>query len=111
MAMPHIRIRALNENTVKALSSELPKELALILNTPIDNFSVEKVHTEFYKDGIRVDGDPMIEVFWFDRGQKVQDECAQKITELVAQHFKVDYISVVFTNLPKESYYENGKHF
>ena len=109
--MPHIRIRALDETVVQKLSAELPEALAPLLETPLDNFSVEKVATQFYKDGQRTDGDPMIEVLWFDRGQELKKSCALKITELVRRHSDAEFIAVVFTNLAKESYFENGEHF
>lgn len=109
--MPHIRIRALNETAVQKLSSELPEALSNLLQTPIDNFTVEKVETRFFKNGVRSEGDPMIEVLWFDRGQEVKDNCAQKITELVRSHVNAEYIAVVFTAIPKESYFENSEHF
>lgn len=109
--MPHIRVRALNETVVKKLSVEIPPELSRILQTPVDNFTVEKVATQFYKEGAPTDGDPMIEVLWFDRGQEMKNSCAQKLTELVQKHSDAEYIAVVFTALPKESYFENGKHF
>ncbi len=109
--MPHIRIRALNESIVKNLSRELPVELAGLMQTPVENFSVELISTEFFKDGEVVQGDPMIEVLWFDRGQEIQNKAAEKITELVRKQVSAEYISVVFINLAKENYYENGKHF
>lgn len=109
--MPHIRIRALNETIVQSLSSELPHELAKILQAPIDNFTVEKVATHFYRDGVPTEGDPMIEVLWFDRGQELKNTCAKKITELVQKHSSAEYVSVVFLALPEKSYFENGKHF
>lgn len=109
--MPHIRIRSLPENTVKKLSRELPKELAQVMQTSEDNFSVELVQTAFFKNGEPVEGDPMIEVLWFGRGQEVQDASAKKITELVRRITPAEYISVVFIDLPKQSYYENGAHF
>lgn len=109
--MPHLRIRALNESVIQKLSIELPQELAQLMQTPIDNFTVEKVATEFYKNGARTEGDPMIEVLWFDRGQEMKNACAKKITDLVRNHSKADDIAVVFTALPRESYFENGEHF
>lgn len=109
--MPHIRIRALHESTVQKLSLELPQELAPIMQTSIDNFTVEKVTTEFYKNGVRSEGDPMIEVFWFERDQDVKNTSAKRITDLVRKHIKNGDIAVVFTALPQESYYENGEHF
>jgi len=72
---------------------------------------VEKVATQFYKDGLAIEGDPMIEVLWFDRGQEAKNSSAKKITEIVQKHSKSEYISVVFVALPKESYFENGEHF
>lgn len=109
--MPHIRIRALSETTVQKLSLELPKELAEMLQTSIDNFTIEKVATQFYKDGAPIEGGPMIEVLWFDRGQEMKNSCAKRITELVQKHTNADFIAVVFTALPKDSYFENGEHF
>ena len=109
--MPHIRLRSLNDEIVKKLSLEIPPELSPILQTPVDNFTVEKVATQYYRDGAPVEGDPMIEFFWFDRGQEVKSNCAKKITELVRKHSKAEYIAVVFTAIPKESYFENGEHF
>lgn len=109
--MPHIRIRAIPEVTVEKLSAELPRELALLMQTSIDNFTVEKVATHFYKDGAKTEGDPMIEILWFDRGQEVKNQCAKKTTEIVRKHLNAEYIAVVFTALPKESYFENGEHF
>ena len=40
--MPHIRVRAMTDSDVKNLSQVLPKELSLLMNTPEDNFTVEK---------------------------------------------------------------------
>jgi phenylpyruvate tautomerase PptA (4-oxalocrotonate tautomerase family) len=109
--MPHIRIRAISETTVEKLSAELPQDLAPLMQTSTENFTVEKVATQFYKDGARTEGDPMIEVLWFERGQEVKNQCAKKITEIVRKHLNAEYIAVVFTALPKESYFENGEHF
>jgi phenylpyruvate tautomerase PptA (4-oxalocrotonate tautomerase family) len=109
--MPHIRIRALGEKAIQKLSLELPQELAKMIQTSADNFTVEKVATQFYRDGLPVEGDPMIEVLWFDRGQEMKNRCAKKITELAQKHSSAEFISVVFVALPKESYFENGEHF
>jgi hypothetical protein len=109
--MPHIRIRSLNEAAVASLSQELPKTLAPLMKTPEDNFTVELIGTRFFSQGKVVEGDPMIEVQWFDRGQDTQDMCAAEITNLVRPHTKSEFIAVVFTSLPKTAYYENGTHF
>lgn len=109
--MPHIRVRALNESQIASMSRDLPEVLAKTLETDTDNFSFEKIATQFFKNGSAVEGDPMIEVLWFDRGQAAQDECAKIITDYVRKLTPAEYIAVVFTALPKASYYENGAHF
>jgi len=110
--MPHLRIRALSDSAVKALSVSLPSELAKILNTPEDNFTVEKISTTFYRGGeVFAEADPMVEFLWFDRGLEVRDAAAKKVTDLVGLYTKSEFITVVFTDLPKDSYYEYGKHF
>jgi phenylpyruvate tautomerase PptA (4-oxalocrotonate tautomerase family) len=109
--MPHIRIRGLTDKAVQNLSRELPQDLAKIMQTSADNFTVEEVATRFYKDGALTEGDPMIEILWFDRGQEIKNVCAQRITELVKKQSTAEFIAVIFMALPKESYFENGKHF
>lgn len=109
--MPHIRIRSLDESVVKKLSRELPRELSMIMQTPVDNFSVELIATQFFKDGVIIEGDPMIEVLWFERSEDVKNASAAKITELVRSHVSSEFISVVFLALPKQDYFENGQHF
>lgn len=109
--MPHIRTRSLNEEQVGTLSRDLPPLLAPLLSTSVDNFTFELIGTKFFKDGLPSEGDPMVEVFWFDRGQQVQDQCALAITECVKLMLPSEFIAVVFIALPKSSYYENGKHF
>ena len=109
--MPHIRIRALEESVVKELSKNLPEPLAQVMKTTSDNFSFEKVSTQFFAMGEASDGDPLIEVSWFDRGQEVQNQCAEIIYKTVDKLVQKPYISVVFIPLPQSQYYENGKHF
>lgn len=112
--MPHIRIRAMTEENVKKLSLILPRELAELINTPEDNFTIEKVATTFYHRGETVSegvGDPMIEMHWFDRGKAVKASVATLITQIVRNHTTSEFIAVVFYDLPKENYFENGAHF
>ena len=112
--MPHLRIRSLSDKAVKDLSVSLPRELAIILSTPENNFTVEKIATTFYRAGESVvegEGDPLIEFLWFDRGTKVRDAAAKKVTELVKSFTKSEFIAVVFTDLPRDHYFENGTNF
>lgn len=109
--MPHIRMRALEENQVAKLSSLLCKELATTANTSEDHFTFELVKTTFFFDGKAVKSFPFVEVLWFDRPQTVQDTCAKIITSHVKEVAGSEDVIVVFSKLTKDSYYENGEHF
>lgn len=112
--MPHLRIRSITEANIKKLSQILPKELSHLMNTPEDNFTLEKLPTIFYRNGAVVadgEGDPMIEIHWFDRGADMKSQTAQKVTEIVKGITNAEYIAVVFFDLPKTNYFENGTHF
>lgn len=109
--MPHIRIRALSEEQVQGLSSQLCTELAQIIQTPEDNFTVELISSQFYSQNKPVQADPMVEVLWFDRGQDVQNRAAKRITEMLQEISASHFISVVFIPLLTRNYYENGQHF
>lgn len=109
--MPHIRIRGLTDQAVQNLSQTLPQELASLMQTDVDNFTIEKIATQFYNAGVPTEGSPMIELFWFDRGQEIKNTSAKRITELVRKQSTAEHIAVVFTAIPKESYFENGEHF
>lgn len=108
--MPHLRLRAVTAEHVQTLSQELLPLLATAVNTAEDNFTFEKIETRFFFKDQEVLSFPMIEVLWFPRPQEVQDKVAKIITEKVKALINDDII-VIFTNLSKEGYYENGTHF
>ena len=110
--MPHLRIRSLSQSQIESLSLHLCKELAEVMETSEDNFTIESQEALQYMTGKQlVATDPFIEVLWFDRGQKIQDSAAKTITDLVRKISGFSNITVVFTPLAKTNYYENGKHF
>jgi hypothetical protein len=109
--MPHLRFRALKSQQVQELSASLPGELAPILNTSIDNFTIESVQTQFYKDGKTSEGYPLVEVLWFARGQEVQDACAKVINRRIQELCPGTDVAITFVVLPQNAYYENGAHF
>jgi hypothetical protein len=108
--MPLLRIRAIEPKKVRVISKAMIDELERLLQCPRDYFVVEVIHSTFILDGEEVEGAPVVEVSWFDRGQELQDKAAEIITKYVRL---VGYINcdVIFMPLEKEKYYENGKHF
>ncbi len=110
--MPHIRMRSMTEDHVAKLSHVLTKELAAAANTDEDNFTFELIGTKFFTQGKTTKSFPFIEVLWFPRSQENKNACARIITDHIKELVgKEEDVVVVFTELTKESYYENGKHF
>ncbi|MDG0815983.1 DUF1904 domain-containing protein [Bdellovibrio svalbardensis] len=110
--MPHIRMRAMTEEHVAKLSGVLAKELAVAVHTDIDNFTFELVETKFFTQGKATKSYPFVEVLWFPRSQESKNACARIITDHIKELVgKEEDVVVLFKELAKESYYENGKHF
>lgn len=103
--MPHIRMRALSQEQAQKLSTTLVKGLSDLTKSPIDNFTLELVSTQYFTDSY-----PFVEVLWFSRPQEMQDQCAKFITEQIKAIDSRD-VTVVFQILTATAYYENGKHF
>lgn len=109
--MPHIRVRGLKADLVQKLSTELNAELARILNTSPDNFTLELVPTQFFSKGAAHAGDPFIEVLWFERTAAERDACARWLTEQVKRLAGGVDVAVVFVPIAKADYFENGTNF
>lgn len=108
--MPQLRFRAMDTNLVCNVSKEMIDELQDLLQCPRDYFSLELMGSTFIKDGEIVQGSPVVEVLWFDRGQEIQDKAAVIISKYM-QSVGYSSIDVIFLELDKNRYYENGVHF
>ncbi|EHQ90874.1 DUF1904 domain-containing protein [Desulfosporosinus youngiae] len=108
--MPQIKIRGIGTNTILKLSSQLIDELALLTNSPKDDFTLEVINSTFIQNGEIVSGYPFVEVAWFDRGQEAQDQVAKTISRLINQA-GCPSVDIMFTILEKPRYYENGEHY
>lgn len=108
--MPILRLRSIDDNKACTISKALIDELQELLQCPREYFSIELIRSGFVAEGELVDGPPMVEVSWFDRGQEVQDTAAKIITRYINS---VGYknVDVIFHHLNKSRYYENGEHF
>lgn len=108
--MPHIRIRGTKESTVAELSTTAAT-MASLISTSADNFTYEHIQTQFFQDGILGQGNPFVEVLWFKRTQDVKIALANFITKTIKEIESHEYITVIFTELEENSYFENGEHF
>ena len=111
--MPHLRFRAVEFDTVKALSTALVDDLQPLMSCPREDFTLEHIPASFIFDGEVSDAYPFVEVLWFDRGQETQDKVAAVITAAVRK--AVDNaerdVALIFTALTATVYYDNGQHY
>ncbi|CAH8221900.1 DUF1904 domain-containing protein [Vibrio aestuarianus] len=110
--MPHFRFRAVEPQTVQALSKPLIDELESVMGSPREDFTFEYIYTTFFHEGEVSPAYPFIEVFWFERGQEVRDTVAQVVTKQVKEIVGEDNnVAVIFTALEPSAYYDNAKHY
>ena len=110
--MPHIRCRGMQREMVVAISESLVEQLAELTKAPAAHFTVEYIPAEFIATRFGGQAYPFIELFWFDRGQEMQDAAAQLITSIIkAASGSNDEVAVVVHPLVRTNYYDNGQHY
>lgn len=85
-------------------------DLKDVIGCPRDYFTIECINTTSIFDGEIVETFPFIEVAWFDRGQKTQDEAAKVITKHI-NNLGVKEFEIAFTIFKENNYYSNGEHY
>lgn len=108
--MPQIKFRGVEVAKIQTISKELVDQLQKIIQCPREDLTLECQTSTFIQDGNLVEGYPFVEVAWFDRGQSIQDQVANVVTEYV-QQAGYPSVDVIFFALEKSRYYENGKHY
>ena len=109
--MPHLRFRAITKENVQSLTENLAEILAILTASPIDNFTFEHVPTTFFKSGKEDRSFPFVEVLWFERPEATKQKVAEHLTTKIKQMTAAEDVVVVFFDLPKSNYFENGTHF
>jgi len=108
--MPHIRCRGMQRDIVVAISETLVEQLAELTKAPAAHFTIEYIPAEFIATRFGGQAYPFIELFWFDRGQEMQDAAAQLITSIVKSKLEMD-VAVVVQPIQRTNYYDNGQHY
>lgn len=108
--MPALKLKAIDAKKALTISKVLIDELQELIQCPRDYFSIEVTQSKFIMDGKFVGGPQTVDVFWFDRGQDVQDKVAKIITKHI-NSIGYKSVDVVFHTLEEKKYYENGEHF
>lgn len=116
--MPNMKCSGFEVDQVRELSGEVSETLAKVIECPIDwiTFAVTSSDKELFCNGQQLQNEVFVDVEWFDRGTEIKDKVASIITQGVRTIGKkgnlvFENITVVFTDLKKTDYYENGKHF
>lgn len=109
--MPHIRFRGLEVETLKNISTSLIDGLTNIIECDRSWFTLEYIESTFIQDGKVSKGYPFVEILWFDRGNAIKDKVAKFVTSLLENGNDYPAITVIFTDLKGQDYFENGEHF
>lgn len=110
--MPHIRIRGIEKEVVKAVGKELVDEMVVVMKCPKDIITLEYIETLYIADGIENTGIlPMVEIAWFDKGEDVKQKVADAVTRIINSEKEVDRVAVYFIDMIKEHYFANGVHY
>lgn len=108
--MPMLKFKGMEVTKIGKISKDLIDELQELIKCPREYFSIAVDQSVYIKDGEIVEGEPVVEMSWFDRGQEVQDKVAKIVTKYVNLMGYTD-VDVIFVIFDKSRYYENGDHF
>jgi len=106
--MPHLLIRGVTPERIRAISGTLVAELAELCRCPEDYFLLEVLNTTAAFGGEFVPSYPFVEVNWFDRGQDVRDRVAESIDRHIRSQ-GVEEVEIAFRAYSEDGYYANGK--
>src|SRR5690606_25730468 len=99
--MPHIRIRGVSEKTVQEFSQGLNEELARLIQTTPDNFTIELIASQYFEQGKAISSYPFIEVLWFERTQEIKGQVAKFMTEKMRALLGAVDVAVIFVPIEK----------
>jgi hypothetical protein len=106
--MPHLIIRGLSVEQVRAISGPLVDELAELCQCPADHFLLECLHTTAVCNGYVVSSYPFVEVAWFERGSEVRDPFA-KVVDRHVRSLRIPEAEIAFRAYREDAYYRNGE--
>ncbi|MCB9643803.1 MAG: DUF1904 family protein [Myxococcales bacterium] len=110
--MPHLRVRGVDQELIRQLSHAILDQMVEIVQAPRDWFTIEAIHSTYFFDGQEKSPGALMELLWFDRGQDVKDRLATAITEIFKPHIPEGQdITLIFRDLRKNDYFENGEHY
>lgn len=110
--MPHIRARGIDQKTLEGIAEDIVAKFAEVTHTPHDHFTVEHIQSAYITKGGASEAYPFIEILWFDRGQETKTKVAAIIDNALRPVVgEMTDITVLFSDLRGQDYYENREHF
>ncbi len=110
--MPRFVFKNMSKDHVQTLSNEMAQELATIIDCPIDWLTFEYIDNSIFLLGDDITNQSIfVEVSWFKRSQQVQDDVAQALYNYLLKQMHEKEITIIFYELSKMNYYENGQHY
>ena len=108
--MPQITVKGIKEDDVKVLAKNTSKQLADICSCPSDWFVYDYIPSKFYNDMGEEIVNPVVQVWWFEREQDVQDKVVACLDNEI-KNLGYEFSQISFSVFYKSSYYENSEHF
>lgn len=109
--MPHLKVRGLEKTKLIEHSQEIIDGLTEIIQCDRNWFTIEHIETEYIFDGRIQPGYSFLELYWFDRGEKVKKEVAAFLTEILKKMNGNQDSCIIFFPLLGENYCDNGEFF
>ena len=83
--MPQLVFTGIKEKDALKINKDLTNDLSKITGSQRDIFTFKLDESKYMFDGNLVQAYPLVDVYWFERPQEMQDACAKAITKI---HFK-----------------------
>ena len=109
--MPHLKVRGLEKKVLIEKSKEIIDGLTEIIQCDRTWFTIEHIDTEYIFDGKIQEGYSFIELYWFERGEKIKKRVAAFLTEKMKEMNGNKDACVIFFPLLGENYCDNGVFF
>ena len=107
--MPQLIVKGIREDEVKVLAKSAAPDLADICNCPIDWFTFDYIPSKFYDFTGKEIVNPVIQVWWFERPQELQDKVAKCLDKHI-KSFGYTFSQISFSIFYDESIYKDGEH-
>ena len=108
--MPQIIVKGVTEAEVKSLAVDTCKSLGEIVDCPSDWFVFDYIQSGFFDETGEIRHWPVVQVWWFERPQEVQDAVAKLLNDYFVQ-LGYPGSQISFHIFDYSAYYEEGNHF